>query len=142
MSSRKRMILKKSWLADHRKLYSRDLPACKSKNTVFQKYTNTKRTNSTCIHIKTKHGWGPIFSSWIIQWEYMGPHQKKGLRVLSNKILIRPVGLDSHESTSLRTHQSHELCCLPSYECTLAVLEVPHNHPNLRSLFYQESGIF
>lgn len=55
MSSRKRMTLNKTWLPNHRKLYSRDLLVCKSKNQVLQIYTDTKRTNSKSIHTKTKN---------------------------------------------------------------------------------------
>lgn len=39
--------INKTWLADHRKPSSKDLPVCKSKNNSFSNpfYTNTKRTN-------------------------------------------------------------------------------------------------
>ena len=109
------------------------------KTQFYKNYTNTKRTNTISIHTKTKTRMRTYIFFLIFQREYIGPRQKKGLL---KQILKRPVGSIYKTIASLRTHQSHELCCLPSYECTIVVLEVPHNHPNLRSPFYQESEIF
>ncbi len=121
MSSRKRMILKKSWLPDHRKLSSRDLPVCKSKNKVF-KYPNTKRTNSIGIHIKTKNTDGdPYFLSELLGESIWVPAKIKGLRVLFKKSSKGQLGSRFYRD-EFETSQSMN-CVDASYECTLAVLE-------------------
>lgn len=72
---------------------------------------------------------------------YGSPPKPKDWVSFQNKTSKGQLGSRSI-GTSVRTHQSHDMCWLPSYECTLVVLEVPHSHPKFRSPFYQESGIF
>ena len=56
MSSRKRMNLKKTRLANHRKLYSRDLPVCKSKNKFSKTIPIQKEHKYRYTYKNKKHG--------------------------------------------------------------------------------------
>ncbi len=94
MSSRKRMNLKKTRLANHRKLYSRDLPVCKSKNQVFKNYTNTKRTQIS-VYIqkqKTRMRAHIFFTSFLSRVYESSPDNKDWESFI---IPERPVGSDS-----------------------------------------------
>ena len=102
--------LNKTWLANHRKSYSKNLPACKSKNQSFSKTlfisiqkeqiernTNTKRTKNTDE--------GPYSLSESFQREYMGPHRKKRIRTFLSKTKVRKAS----RAHFARSEESEEL---------------------------------
>ncbi len=104
MSSRKRMSLNKTWLPYHRKLYSRDLPVCKTK-TKFHKYIPLQKEQIVPVYIqkqKTRMRTNTFFLIHIRE-SVLVLFGQKGLNILQKNI-VRAVGSDTSVSASLRTH--------------------------------------
>ncbi len=79
--------LNKTWLPDHRKLYSIDIPVCKSKNKCFQKIIPIQKEQIRYRNKNKKYGWGPILSFWKYSVRvYWSAPDTKDWMSFSNKI--------------------------------------------------------
>lgn len=142
MSSRKRMSLNKTWLPNHRKLFSRDLPVCKSKTNVLQIYTDTKRTNSKRIKTKTKNTDEALYILHDNSLRVFSASEgQKELNYSFQKLFVRAVGSDSSEFASVRTHQ-HMYHVVALIWDALAALEMPHEHLHSKPMLYPQSWVF
>ncbi len=143
MSSRKRMNLKKNpdfpIIGD---LTHRILLLANPK-TKFHKYIPIQKEQIVPVYIqkqKTRMRAYIIFLKYFSE-RIWAPAKTKRLSVFFKKTSKGQLRSSTSVGASLRTHK-HMNCVVALICRALAAFEVPHNHPNLRSPFYQESEIF